>query len=125
LGSLSSLITNKITSTPTSSGRSTPKRISFAELPEAHISSRPDKFRDKGKRKGRKNKSIKAKGVRVDNGEGDNDGAGWLAALFGLNPNAGSAYSSTRREERMEDRITRSWGGRCGGGFGSIDEWAV
>ncbi|KXN86119.1 hypothetical protein AN958_10486 [Leucoagaricus sp. SymC.cos] len=38
----------------TSSGRSTPKRISFAELPEAHISSRPEKFRDKGKRKGKR-----------------------------------------------------------------------
>lgn len=124
LGNLSSLITNKITSTPTSSGRSTPKRISFAELPEAHISSRPDKFRDKGRGKGRKNKSTKMKGTHVNNDE-DNDGIGWLAALFGLNPNAGSAYSSTSREERMEDRITRSWGGRSGGGYGSIDEWAV
>ncbi|EKM79843.1 hypothetical protein AGABI1DRAFT_127527 [Agaricus bisporus var. burnettii JB137-S8] len=128
-GGLTSLITrrpSKIIGTPTSSGRSTPKHISFAELPEAHISSRPDKFRDKGKRKGRKSKPTKAKGIHGNDDEEDSDGGGWLAALFGINPNLGLAYPSTSRDERMEDRIARSWGGRGGGGgYGSIDEWAI
>jgi len=31
-----------------------------------------------------------------------------------------------RHEERMEDRMTRSWGGRMNSGFGGgLDEWAV
>lgn len=107
-----------------SSGRSTPKRISFAELPEAHISSRPEKFRDKGKRKGKSKAKTRGKGGSEES-EKEDGGSGWLAALFGLNPNAGLAYAS-RQEERMEDRISRSWGGRGGGGgYGYMDEWAV
>lgn len=66
------------------------------------------------------------KGIHGNDDEEDSDGGGWLAALFGINPNLGLAYPSTSRDERMEDRIARSWGGRGGGGgYGSIDEWAI
>lgn len=110
-----------------SSGRSTPKRISFAELPEAHVSSRPEKF--KGKRKARSKET--AKGKRDEEGESEEGGGGgWFAAWFGLNAGPGTsglAYVS-RQDERMEDRINRNWGGRmggAGGGFGYLDEWGV
>jgi len=60
-------------------------------------------------------------------GEGQSGGwwAGWLMGggdaevnVFGTN--------MARHEERMEDRMTRSWGGRMNSGFGGgLDEWAV
>ncbi len=105
-----------------SSGRSTPKRISFAELPEAHISSRPDKFRDK-KRKGKG----KEKAEDVE----DSLGKGWFTTLFGgaggsmgAGMGAGAGMGGLAY---AEDRISRSWGGRGsgGGGYGYPDEWAA
>lgn len=49
---------------------------------------------------------------------------GWLnpggSGLHGL------GASLARQEERTEDRMTRSWGGRLNAGFGGgLDEWAV
>ncbi|KAF5363681.1 hypothetical protein D9756_000158 [Leucocoprinus leucothites] len=117
-----------------SSGRSTPKRISFAELPEAHVSSRPEKFRDKGKRKGKGKGS--AKGGKGKGGSGsdasEEDSLGWLATWFGLNPTAGVGATgmsyAAKHDERMEDRMNRSLGGRLGGGPGGgsyLDDWGV
>ncbi|RDB19931.1 hypothetical protein Hypma_012944 [Hypsizygus marmoreus] len=109
-------------SSASSSGRSTPKRISFAELPESYADSRPggssSKFRDKKKRR---EKHASGKGKERD--ESDSGGGWWTSWLVG-----GSASSTSRHhEERTEDRLTRSWGGRMSGaGFGSgLDEWAM
>jgi hypothetical protein len=120
-----------------SSGRSTPKRISFAELPEAHVSSRPEKFRDKGKRK---RKAGSSRGIgkggkligRNDDGTTSEEDGGWFAALFGLGSGSssaavgGGAGGMSFVNERMEDKIARSWGGRGGGAGGcGFDEWGV
>lgn len=92
-----------------SSGRSTPKRISFAELPESYAGTRPgSKFADKQKRR-----KSKRKDKRQDELQ-----SWWLGWLIG---------SGVPSEDRMEDRMNRGWGGgRIGGAYGSgIDDWAV
>ena len=132
-----------------SSGQSTPnsKRISFAELPESYASTRPpsQRFKDKQTRKRKRNPKTAGDGggggggggggsaAAADakgkvKGEGQLGGwwAGWLTGggddaevnVFGTNV--------ARHEERMEDRMTRSWGGRMNAGFGGgFDDWAV
>jgi hypothetical protein len=73
------------------------------------------------------------KGGGSDDGWNEEDGigmGGWLAAWFGLNPNAGLGATgltyAARHEERMEDRVGRSWAARSGGGgYGYPDEWGV
>ncbi|KAF8915165.1 hypothetical protein CPB85DRAFT_1294658 [Mucidula mucida] len=83
--------------TPSSSGRSTPKRISFAELPEAH-QSKTGKFRKKKKRKGKEKEEEQA-----------NWWMSWLTSGI------------TSNEDRMEDRIQRGWGGPSA----RMDDWAI
>ncbi|KAF9000217.1 hypothetical protein BDQ17DRAFT_1359831 [Cyathus striatus] len=91
--------------TPSSSGLSTPKRISFAELPESYASTRPEAHRaNSGKGKSDKDSA---------------DESGWWS-WFGV------SGSMAKHEERMEDRMNRAWGGRMGAGIsGSVDEWAI
>ncbi|KAH7887508.1 hypothetical protein F5I97DRAFT_838358 [Phlebopus sp. FC_14] len=99
----------------TASGTSTPKRISFAELPESYATSRQGSARikeRKGKRKSRKGKNLNS----------EDELRGWWQKFFtsGLSngmPNGGS------REERTEERMSRGWGSRPG--FGTLDDWAV
>jgi len=139
----------------TSSGRSTPKRISFAELPEgSRPEGRPSRFREKQKRRklltgrGRRNATVLSGG---DNGEDVWDGkgetweggspttgggwwSGWLgggtaeagSALAGMGGSSGGMYVS-RYEDRMESRLSRSWSGlgRLTGAPEFGDEWAV
>ncbi|KAF9035036.1 hypothetical protein BDZ89DRAFT_1157859 [Hymenopellis radicata] len=83
--------------TPSSSGRSTPKRISFAELPEAH-QSKTGKFKKKKKRKG----TLKE----------EEQPSWWMSWL---------TSGITSNEDRMEDRIQRGWGGPSA----RMDDWAV
>ncbi|KAF8165681.1 hypothetical protein B0H34DRAFT_690031 [Crassisporium funariophilum] len=120
-----------------SSGQSTPsKRISFAQLPESYASTRPggvtSKFKDKQSRRKRKANGVSStssgKGGKGKGKEGEEDGwwngYGWLST--GGSSSHGLSLSLARQEQRMEDRTTRNWGGRMGGGFGSgMDEWAV
>ena len=130
---LSQRITARVCSA-SSSGQSTPKKISFAELPEAHVSSRPDKFRDKGRRKGKgkgKSSVVEAtttmmKGGDGDGREGDHVG-GWFTAWFGLDSPPPVGLSYAKRRDEMEDRINRNWAGRFAGGTGYdyLDEWGV
>ncbi|KAF7966801.1 hypothetical protein HWV62_36961 [Athelia sp. TMB] len=102
-----------------SSGRSTPgKRISFAALPESYASTRPvgsARFRDPRSKSKRKAKS------QVDKArDGEETLGGWWGNwLFGGAAEAG--YTPMRHDDRIEDRVARSWGGRPG--FG--DEWGV
>ncbi|KAF8138337.1 hypothetical protein EV363DRAFT_1580160 [Boletus edulis] len=98
-------------STP-SSGVSTPKRISFAELPESYSGSQPgtSKLRERKSRK-------KSKQGKVSDEEKP---TGWLKTLLG--GGLGSA-SMGSREERMEERMVRGWGSRPG--YGTLDDWAV
>ncbi|KAK0190425.1 hypothetical protein F5146DRAFT_931364 [Armillaria mellea] len=96
-------------STSSSSGRSTPKRISFAELPESYAGTRPrgegSKFADKQK---------KRKSKRRDKRQ-EEPQSWWLGWLVG---------GGVPSEDRMEDRMNRGWGG--GRTYGSgIDDWAV
>ncbi|KIM46515.1 hypothetical protein M413DRAFT_441603 [Hebeloma cylindrosporum] len=123
-----------------SSGQSTPnsKRISFAELPESYASTRPPSQRFKDKQARKRNRSRKTTGAdgagsssadakgkgKGDEGQLSGWWAGWLTGgaaemnMFGTN--------LARHEERLEDRMTRSWGGRMNSGFGGgLDEWAV
>ncbi|KZT29366.1 hypothetical protein NEOLEDRAFT_594157 [Neolentinus lepideus HHB14362 ss-1] len=99
-----------------SSGRSTPKRISFAELPESYGSSKPggsesSKYPSKrGKKKKNKERS-------------DSEGsAGWWASwLLGANGTyggAGMSMSVERAEERgVAEGAGRGWGGKVRLGF--------
>jgi len=145
---LSQRITARVCSV-SSSGQSTPKRISFAELPEAHVSSRPDKFRDKGRWKGKgkgkgkgKSKSLVVEATTTTTtrmmmkggGDGDGDGregehvGGWFTAWFGLDsppPVGMTGLSYAKRRDEMEDRISRNWAGRFAGGYDYLDEWGV
>lgn len=145
---LSQRITARVCSA-SSSGQSTPKRISFAELPEAHVSSRPDKFRDKGRWKGKgkgkgkgKSKSLVVEATTTTTtrmmmkggGDGDGDGregehvGGWFTAWFGLDsppPVGMTGLSYAKRRDEMEDRISRNWAGRFAGGYDYLDEWGV
>jgi len=103
----------KILGSNPSSGVSTPKRISFAELPESYASSRPgaSKFQEK------KSRSRKRKGKGKQEEE---ESRGWLQALFSM----GSVSSgSGQSEERIEERMARGWGSRPGSG--TLDDWAV
>jgi hypothetical protein len=128
-------------STP-SSGQSTPnsKRISFAELPESYASTRPpsQRFKDKQTRKrSRKTASggggSSSAGVAGGDAKGKVKGEGqlggwWAGWLMGGGEEEVNVFgtNSARHEERMEDRMTRSWGGRMNSGFGGgLDEWAV
>lgn len=123
-----------------SSARSTPKRISFAELPEPYgsergggsgrgfekkLSRRAKKRSGKGKGKGR-SKSDADVGSDGSDGEDDDDDRGWWAKLLLGTGGGGSARSLSvgRQEERVESRIARGLGSR--GGFGGgIEDWAV
>ena len=117
------------------SGRSTPNRhISFAKLPESYASTRPggagaSKFKEKHNRKKRKGTTMGA-GASSDGGLGFGSARWWLGVGGGGGGNTGLgglSMSLARHEERMEDRITRSWGGRMGVGLfsGGLDEWAA
>ena len=93
-----------------SSAASTPRQVSFAELPDSY-SGRPwrkDKDRDKerGQGKGRK---------------GKDQGSWWRGWFTGV---GGSGMGAARYDERMEDRVMRGWG-RAGAGGGLTDEWML
>ncbi|KAG1755413.1 hypothetical protein EDB19DRAFT_1661178 [Suillus lakei] len=115
IGSLSDMFGNgvaKVLGSDPPSGVSTPKRISFAELPESYARSRPGPSKITEKRK---NRSRKRKGK--DEGE---ETYGWFERLFTAGP---VSTSSARIDERMEERMSRGWGSRPGGG--TLDDWAV
>ncbi|KAH9060919.1 hypothetical protein EDB87DRAFT_1612812 [Lactarius vividus] len=116
-----------------SSARSTPKRISFAELPEPYGSERGGGsgrgFEKKRSRKAKKRSGKgkgKSKGDDADagsDGDDDDDDKGWWAKLL-LGTGSARSLSLGRREERVESRIARGLGSR--GGFGGgIEDWAV
>jgi hypothetical protein len=117
------------TSAP-SSGRSTPKHISFAKLPESYAGSRPEgsssKFRDRDKKR-RRGTSLKDKYREDKNGrDGEGDGGWWTGWLVGASGPHAMGVSALRNEERMEDRLTRNWSGRMGAGFGpTLDDWSI
>ncbi|EPQ59045.1 hypothetical protein GLOTRDRAFT_113866, partial [Gloeophyllum trabeum ATCC 11539] len=111
----------------TSSGRSTPKRISFAELPESYGQSKPggsesSKYPSKRSRKG--------PGVgRKDRDRSDAEGGsgwwtGWLLGASGSYGGAGMSLSVERAEDRAVEAAGRGWGGKARFG-GPLDEWGI
>ncbi|KIL70445.1 hypothetical protein M378DRAFT_7288 [Amanita muscaria Koide BX008] len=126
----------------TSSGQSTPKRISFAELPEVE---RPqgNSLRFQEKQQARK-KRRRSKGLSVVSGNDENGtgatlvdamesgspliGGGWWSGWLGGDGGGGLAGmgggNAGMYVSRMEDRVSRPWSGvdRPGIGFG---DWAV
>lgn len=117
-------------STP-SSGRSTPKRISFAALPESYISTRPEGSLTKFNKQKQRRRKRGAGTTVVGEGKGKEgeEGAGWWSGWLlsggggvGGTPH-GLTMSLARQEERVQDRVTRNWSGRGYGG--GLDEWAV
>ncbi|KAF8559160.1 hypothetical protein OG21DRAFT_886106 [Imleria badia] len=98
-----------------SSGVSTPKRISFAELPESYSGSQPgtSKLRErKSRKKGKQSK-----------GSDKEKANGWLNTLLRGGLSAGGLAGIGSREDRMEERMARGWGSRPG--YGTLDDWAV
>jgi hypothetical protein len=117
-----------------SSARSTPKRISFAELPEPYGSERGggsgrgfEKKRSKRakKRNGKgKGQSKSDAGAGSDGSDDEDDDRGWWAKLLLGTGGSARSLSLGRPEERVESRIARGLGSR--GGFGGgIEDWAV
>jgi len=111
-----------------SSGRSTPKRISFAELPESYAGSKPDgapsKFRDKLKGKERARGAARAKGKGKGKGRDEEDGGwwtGWLLGAAGTGSGAGLSMGASR-EERMRGP---GWSARPGYVGGGWEEWGA
>jgi len=93
---------SRLSSTP-----STPRQVSFAELPDSYSGRPRRKGKDKGKGKGKKDNSRE-------------DGQWWKAWFTGN----GSGMAAARYDERMEDRLLRGWG-RPGVGGGGTDEWMM
>lgn len=115
-GSLSDKFGNgvaKVLGSHPPSGVSTPKRISFAELPESYASSRPGSSKISDKRKSRSRK-------RKGKDEEEAETLGWFEKLF-IAGHTGT--SSARIDDRMEERMSRGWGSRPGGG--TLDDWAI
>ena len=98
-----------------SSGVSTPKRISFAELPESYSGLQPgtSKLRERKSRK----KSKQGKGNDKE------EAGGWLKTLLRGGLSSGGVAGVGSREDRMEERMARGWGSRPG--YGTLDDWAV
>ncbi|KAI0832731.1 hypothetical protein BC628DRAFT_346901 [Trametes gibbosa] len=129
----------------TSSGASTPKRISFAEPPEPYSSSKPEgsssrfrpaksrsssksRGRTKGKGKDEGKGKGKARGGSSDDGEDGERGGWWTGWLLGA-AGAGSASGLGVGRARSEERYVYA-GGRAGGvgagpGGGMSAAWAM
>lgn len=99
------------TATPSPAG--TPKRISFAELPEPYSRSRPgsSKLREKKAKKKAKSKKNKT----------SEENTGWFKTWFGSGLIAGPS-NGRWQEERFEDRMARGW---ARPGYGTVDDWAM
>ena len=115
-----------------SSARSTPKRISFADLPEPYGSERgggsgrgfEKRSGRRGKKRSTKGKGKSKIGLEDDSDESeDDDDKGWWERLL-LGSSQTRILSLGRPEDRVEARIARGLGSR--GGFGSgMEDWAV
>ncbi|KAF9254288.1 hypothetical protein L218DRAFT_968287 [Marasmius fiardii PR-910] len=107
------------TLSPSGSGASTPKRISFAELPESYSGGHGQRGSS------RKSKSRHGRKRSLSDSDEVEDG-GWFGWLIG-------GGVSASRHDRMEDRYDRPWSNGpgsarlMGGGVYSsgMDDWAV
>ncbi|KAH9999963.1 hypothetical protein BJV77DRAFT_975535 [Russula vinacea] len=108
-----------------SSARSTPKRISFADLPEPYGSERGGGGSGRGGKGKGKGKGKSRVDVEDDSDESDDDDfeKGWWARLL-LGSGQVRGLSLGRPEDRIEARIARGLGSR--GGFGGgMEDWAI
>ena len=104
------------------SGVSTPKRISFARLPEPH-SAKNSAFklnRERARRsKPRSRSSTSARVIKANEEAEAESESWWVKWLVGP-----SATGNTRGMEKMEERMGRG-GSRMGFASGGTDEWAI
>ncbi|KAI0692543.1 hypothetical protein BC835DRAFT_1416470 [Cytidiella melzeri] len=104
-----------------SSGRSTPNRVTFAELP-ADTGEKKDRGSPRSRSRSR-SRSRKGKGKDVGKGGDVSDGDGpWWMWLLGVNVNP--SIAGVPSYVRNEERVSRGagWAPRPGFG-GSIDDW--
>ncbi|KAF6762075.1 hypothetical protein DFP72DRAFT_877923 [Ephemerocybe angulata] len=132
------LLKSTPSNTPPSSGMSTPKRISFATLPESYASTKPEgeagsvsRKRDASSRKARRKKRLSG-GAEDDELDGDTlrsrsrrnvkeENSSWWAGWL-----SGSDGYGGRERERVEDRVTRRMGMTMGMHSGGVlDEWGI
>ncbi|KAF8592599.1 hypothetical protein K439DRAFT_23389 [Ramaria rubella] len=90
-----------------SSAPSTPRQVSFANLPDEHSGRSWRKGKGKGKGRNKRGK--------------EHDEGGWLKGWFTV----ASGSSTVRDEERVEDKMMRGWGRPGIGGSGGVDEWML
>jgi hypothetical protein len=127
------------------SGRSTPKRISFAELPDTQSLSdggrRSSRFKERRKRKKKRGRGEAEEGV---SGDGENDGSasgggynsslrdalesgsppiggGWWSGWLGGDLGGGG---SGMYVSRLEDQTSKPWSGAERPGFG-LGDWVM
>ncbi|KAF8528823.1 hypothetical protein BU17DRAFT_37935 [Hysterangium stoloniferum] len=101
------LLTPVLPDTPSaSSGHSTPRQVSFAELPADH----PGRPRNKNK------------GRRKSGKEKEKEDKGWMSWFTAPGTAMGSAAGAY--EERMEDKMMRGWGRPPTGG-GATEDWMM
>lgn len=104
-------------STP-SSGRSTPRQVAFAQLPEPYSAEGTRRgFGDKKDGKG------KGKDRAKDRDKKPAEGGGWWTMLFGaITPPTSTHATPGRMEDRVEDRMARSWA-RTSNGQATLEDF--
>lgn len=96
-----------------SSGRSTPRQVAFAQLPEPYSAEGTRRGFDKPKVKDARGKG---------KGKEDEKKGGWWNMLFSMTPATTGAHSAARMEDRVEDRMARSWA-RTGSGQATLEDF--
>lgn len=92
-----------------SSGRSTPRQVAFAQLPESYSGSRGgSKLKPKSKAKKKKSK----------------DEGGWWTSLLTNLAAAPPGPGMGRFEDKIEERSARGWGRPPISG-GSVEDWTL
>lgn len=97
----------------TPSPASTPKRISFAKLPEPYSSSRPGPSKLREKKAKKRAKCVKSKR--------EGESTGWFKTWFGDGLMTGP-LTGRWQDDRFEDRMGRGWSRP---GYGTVDDWAM
>ncbi|EMD40539.1 hypothetical protein CERSUDRAFT_111139 [Gelatoporia subvermispora B] len=116
------------TSSSPVSGRSTPKRISFAELPESHSGSLGRRDKSKGRLRGKSKRKGKSKDGKSSDKDEEEHGwwMGWLLGAAGTGSGSGLSVGATvGRDDRAGRSPGSTWAARPGFGYGALEEWGA